>query len=145
MALDSHIVAVNHMEFGAHRFIVGDTLRVTAFDNTYNGVGENDGKFLDHFIITDDVDHSRRSYQGDTVEGFLGKKDIGHLNNPFLTQLLAIEIVTDSHSSIKVFDAKYLDSLEEGAGRDMVNNSTALESGYSQFLLGDGHIMKSEW
>ena len=95
---DGHILTVNHTEPCAHRLVIGDALGIAALHQTDDGVGQCDGKFLDHLIVADDIHDRRGCDEGDAVERSLGKEHIGNLDDALVSEFLAVEVVADGVS-----------------------------------------------
>ena len=135
MAAYGHILAVNDMEAGAHRLIVGDTFGITALDDANNRVGKRHRELLDYFIVADYVDHSRRSDKSDAVECRFREKDISYLDDALLAKFFYVKIFSYGDRANEIIYAENLYSLEKSGRRYMVNHSAVTQGGYSEFLF----------
>ena len=135
VACDGDVLAVDDAETCAHGLVVGDALGIATLHQAVDGVGESDGKFLNHLVVTDDVDHGCGRDQGDAVEGSLGEEHVGHLYYTFVAKFLAVEVVADGHGRLHLLYTQDLDSLEQDLGGNMVDHSAVAQSSHGEFCF----------
>ncbi len=107
------IIAVNDVEAGEHRLVVGDTLGIATFYKADDGLGQDHRKLLNNLIVTDDVDDGRGGDESDAVEGLLGEEDVCHLDYTLVAETFGIKIVADGDGCLEILDPEDTDSFEK--------------------------------
>ena len=126
MALQHTVFLADDVEDGGHRFVVGDALRVAAFHDTFHYIGHNDLFLFHHFIVADDVELHVRCYYRKSADFFVAEETVGHLDDAFLAQLLAWQVIADGDVQVRILQAQQAYNGEELVGRYMVNNGERL-------------------
>ena len=67
MTFHLNIGFVDYMEYGLHRFVVGDALGVSAANDSVYGVGQRYLAFLGHLVVSDNIDLGFRGDQRDFI------------------------------------------------------------------------------
>lgn len=95
---------VEHLHFGRYRLVVGDTLRVGTFHYADDLLGELDIFLFHDLIIADEVEGDVRRDDGETIDDLVGEKFVGDLDDPFLAEGLAVEVVADGDGSLVIVE-----------------------------------------
>ena len=122
--------------------MIGDALGIAAFYQTDKYVGEHDGALLHYLVVADDVDHCRGSDNGDAVEHVFGEFDIGYLDDAFLAEAPAGQIVAYGDGGVELLDAENTHGTEKCPGGYMVDDGAVLQSSDSQFFLVCCHFSR---
>ena len=106
MTLQDTVFLANHVEDGSHRFVVGDTLRVTAFHDTLHHVRHDDLFLFHHFVVADDVQLHVGSHYRQSADFLIAEESVGHLDETLLAQLLAGKVVADGDVQVRILQAQ---------------------------------------
>ena len=126
---------VHHLEARVHGLVVGDALGVVAAHYSHNGVRQRHIAFLGHLEV---AYHVYAGVGGDNcyaVQGLFGKLHIGHLDDSFGAQMLALEIVAYCHMVGHILYAQNSHSFEKVAAGNAVNHGAVAQCGHGEFFL----------
>ena len=136
VATERGVLTVDDVEAGSHRLVVGDALGVVALDDVDEVVRQGDVEFLDHLIVSDDVDHDIWCDDSDAVECLLGEDKVCDLDDTLLAHAVAVEVVADGDADLgEVFESEQVDDLKQRLGGDMVDHSAVLQRSHCEFFL----------
>ena len=124
VAFEESFHLVDSDEFGEHRLVVGDALRVDAFDGAFDFRRKFQRLFLYDLIIFDDVDLGVRGEEGHFVHLVLFQEFVGHFDDGLFVQSVAFQVDAECHLAVALVELQYGDDVEQFFGRNMVDDST---------------------
>ena len=119
---------VNGVEDGLHRLVVGDALRVVAFNDTLQCIRSLYGLLLYDFVVLDDTQSDVRSHYGESVDFLIGEILVGNLDDALLANLLGWQVVADGNRSLHLLQLEEVHYLIGLFGWYMVDYGTVLDS-----------------
>jgi len=133
-AFEERLALVDGPEFGEHRLVVGDALRVAAFGRADDLVRQLQLHLLAHLVVLDDVDLRGWGGDGDLVHLRLGEVFVGHFDDGFLPEALALQVVAEGDLVRKVLQAEDGDDLEQFLRWYVVDDGPVLQGGDLQLF-----------
>jgi len=83
---------IHHIKPGRDRFMIGDAVRVKAFHDVFDFVGNRDLFFLHHRVILDHDHGGRRRHERDLVDFVGGEIFVFYFDDPFGAHFPAFEV-----------------------------------------------------
>ena len=122
-------------EFRAYAFVIGNTFGI---DTTYDALHRFRNFyrfFLDHLIVSYDIDMSGRCDEGKLVDFIVFQELVPYFDNRFFPQLPAVQISPESHGMFQTFESEHIDDIKQFIRRDMVDNRTIIDGAYLQLFF----------
>lgn len=126
---------IDEIETRAHRFVIGDALRIVALHDAHYGRRELNVVFLHHLEVAYDIDLGGRGNEGNAVEHILREKCVGNLDDSLCTKLLGVEVIAYGHMLVEALDAEDSHSLKQHRRRYSVDNRAVTQCRYGEFFL----------
>ena len=97
MAAKLQVFLVHYIEFGGHHLGVGNAFGIGTTDEVLDVVRNFGLELLDHFVVfyVDDTGEGR--YKGDLAHFRFIEMLVLDLDNTFLTQLVAVQVVSNKY------------------------------------------------